>query len=63
MLSVPILGGTTAVQRGEVTLIVAGIKIAYELAEPVLKDLSTQIFYLGSALVIKKFFYNLIDLL
>ena len=63
MLSVPILGGTTAVQRGEVTLIVAGIKIAYELAEPVLKDLSTQIFYLGSALVIKKFFYNLIELL
>ena len=48
MLSVPILGGTTAVQKGEVTLIGAGPKIAYELAEPILKDLSTQIFYLGS---------------
>jgi 3-hydroxyisobutyrate dehydrogenase len=47
MLTIPILGGTTAVQRGEVTLVGAGIKTAYEIAEPVLKDLSTQIFYLG----------------
>jgi 3-hydroxyisobutyrate dehydrogenase-like beta-hydroxyacid dehydrogenase len=41
MLSVPILGGTTAVKRGEVTLIEAGIRTAFELAEPVLKDLIT----------------------
>ncbi|HKR57522.1 MAG TPA: NAD(P)-dependent oxidoreductase [Candidatus Nitrosopolaris sp.] len=48
MLTVPILGGTAAVKRGEITLIAAGSKTAYELAEPVLRDLSTQIFYLGS---------------
>ena len=47
MLSVPILGGTAAVERGEITLIVAGPKMAYEMAEPILKDLSAQIFYLG----------------
>jgi 3-hydroxyisobutyrate dehydrogenase len=48
MLSVPILGGTAAVERGEITLIAGGPKIAYELAEPILKDLSAQIFYMGS---------------
>ena len=48
MLSVPILGGTTAVERGEITLIGSGPKTAYELAEPILRDLSSQIFYLGS---------------
>lgn len=48
MLSVPMLGGTTAVERGEITLVGAGPKAAYELAEPILKDLSTQIFYVGS---------------
>jgi 3-hydroxyisobutyrate dehydrogenase-like beta-hydroxyacid dehydrogenase len=48
MLSVPILGGTTAVERGEITLIGSGPKTAYELAEPILRDLSAQIFYLGS---------------
>jgi 3-hydroxyisobutyrate dehydrogenase len=47
MLSVPMLGGTTAVERGEITLIGAGPKTAYELAEPILKDLSGQIFYIG----------------
>ncbi len=48
MLSVPMLGGTTAVAKGEITLIGAGPKTAYEFAEPILKDLSTQIFYIGS---------------
>lgn len=48
MLSVPILGGTTAVERGEITLVGAGPKTAYELAEPILRELSSQIFYLGS---------------
>ena len=32
MLTVPMLGGTTAVERGEITLIGAGPKTAYELA-------------------------------
>jgi 3-hydroxyisobutyrate dehydrogenase-like beta-hydroxyacid dehydrogenase len=48
LLSVPILGGTAAVERGEITLIAAGSKITYEMAEPILKALSAQIFYLGS---------------
>src|SRR4026207_1389323 len=48
MLSVPILGGRTAVERGEITLIGAGPKTDYQLAEPILRDLSAQIFYLGS---------------
>ena len=48
MLSVPMLGGTTAVERGEITLIGAGPKTAYGLVEPILKDLSTQIFYVGT---------------
>jgi len=48
MLTVPMLGGTIAVERGEITLIGAGPKTAYELAEPILKDLSGQIFYIGS---------------
>jgi 3-hydroxyisobutyrate dehydrogenase-like beta-hydroxyacid dehydrogenase len=46
MLSVPMLGGTTAVAKGEITLIGAGPKTAYKFAEPILKDLSTQIFYI-----------------
>jgi len=41
------LGGTTAVEKGEITLIGAGPKTAYELAMPILKDLSGQIFYIG----------------
>jgi 3-hydroxyisobutyrate dehydrogenase len=48
MLSVPMLGGTTAVAKGEIPLIGAGPKAAYEFAEPILRDLSTQIFYIGS---------------
>ena len=48
MLSVPMLGGTTAMERGEIPLIGAGQKTTYDLAEPILMDLSTQIFYVGS---------------
>jgi 3-hydroxyisobutyrate dehydrogenase-like beta-hydroxyacid dehydrogenase len=48
MLSVPMLGGTTVMERGEIPLIGAGQKMTYDLAEPILKDLSTQIFYVGS---------------
>jgi 3-hydroxyisobutyrate dehydrogenase len=47
VLSVPMLGGITAVEKGEITLIGAGPKTAYELAMPILKDLSGQIFYIG----------------
>ncbi|HYV51939.1 MAG TPA: NAD-binding protein, partial [Candidatus Eisenbacteria bacterium] len=36
------------VAEGEITLIGAGPKPAYIFAEPILKDLSTQIFYIGS---------------
>lgn len=48
MLTVPMLGGTAAVQKGEIILIGAGSKTAYEVAEPILKDFSAQIFYTGS---------------
>jgi 3-hydroxyisobutyrate dehydrogenase len=48
MISVPILGGVTAAERGELTLIVAGAKAAYDQTETILKDVSTQIFYIGS---------------
>ena len=48
MLTVPMLGGTATVEKGEIILIGAGSKTAYEVAEPILKDLSTQIFYIGS---------------
>ena len=49
ILSVPILGGVSAAESGELTLIAAGSKKAYDRTEPVLKDISTQIFYIGSA--------------
>ena len=49
ILSVPILGGVSAAESGELTLIAAGSKKAYYRTEPVLKDISTQIFYIGSA--------------
>jgi 3-hydroxyisobutyrate dehydrogenase len=48
MISVPILGGVTAAERGELTLIAAGAKAAYDQTETILKDVSTQIFYIGS---------------
>jgi 3-hydroxyisobutyrate dehydrogenase len=48
MISVPILGGITAAARGELTLIAAGTKTGYDQIEPILRDISTQIFYVGS---------------
>ena len=48
MISVPILGGITAAERGELTLIAAGAKTAYDQTESILKDISKQIFYIGS---------------
>jgi 3-hydroxyisobutyrate dehydrogenase len=48
MISVPILGGVTAAEKGELTLIAAGAKAAYDQTEPILKDLSIHVFYVGS---------------
>ena len=48
MISVPILGGVTAPEKGELTLIAAGAKTDYDQTEIILKDVSTQIFYIGS---------------
>jgi 3-hydroxyisobutyrate dehydrogenase-like beta-hydroxyacid dehydrogenase len=48
MVSVPILGGTTAAQKGELILIAAGAQTAYEHSESILKDISKHIFYIGS---------------
>ena len=48
MLSVPMLGGTAAIEKGEIPLIGAGQKATYDIAKPILNDLSTQIFYVGS---------------
>lgn len=49
MISVPILGGISAAERGELILIAAGAKAAYDKSEPILKDISKQIFYIGSS--------------
>jgi 3-hydroxyisobutyrate dehydrogenase len=48
MLSVPILGGISAAESGELVLIVAGAKTDYDQSESILKDISKQVFYIGS---------------
>lgn len=48
MVSVPILLGITSAQRGDLVLIAAGAKAAYVQSESILKDISKQIFYIGS---------------
>ena len=48
MVSVPILGGISAAERGELILIAAGAKADYDQSESILKDISKQIFYIGS---------------
>jgi 3-hydroxyisobutyrate dehydrogenase len=48
MVSVPIIGGVSAAERGELILIAAGARTDYDRCEPVLKDISKQIFYIGS---------------
>jgi 3-hydroxyisobutyrate dehydrogenase len=48
MVSAPILTGITAAQRGELILIAAGAKAAYDKSKSILKDISKQIFYIGS---------------
>jgi 3-hydroxyisobutyrate dehydrogenase len=48
VISAPILGGVSAAERGELTLIAAGNKTAYDQSESILKDISKEIFYVGS---------------
>jgi 3-hydroxyisobutyrate dehydrogenase len=48
MLSVPLLGGISAAERGDLILIAAGDKSDYDQSEPILKDISKQVFYIGS---------------
>jgi 3-hydroxyisobutyrate dehydrogenase len=48
MVSVPIVGGVSAAERGELVLIAAGAKTDYDQSESILKDISRQIFYIGS---------------
>ena len=48
MVSVPILGGISAAERGELVLIAAGAKADYDQSESILKDISKQVFYIGS---------------
>jgi 3-hydroxyisobutyrate dehydrogenase len=48
IVSVPILGGISAAERGELILVAAGAKTDYNQSESILKDISKQIFYIGS---------------
>jgi 3-hydroxyisobutyrate dehydrogenase len=48
MITVPILGGITAAESGELILIAAGDKTYYDQSESILKDISKQVFYIGS---------------
>jgi 3-hydroxyisobutyrate dehydrogenase len=48
MISVPILGGIAAAESGELILIAAGAKTYYDQSESILKDISKQVFYIGS---------------
>ena len=48
MISVPILGGISAAERGELILIAAGARTDYDQSETILKDISKQVFYIGS---------------
>jgi 3-hydroxyisobutyrate dehydrogenase len=48
MVSVPIVGGVSAAAKGELVLIAAGSKADYDQSESILKDMSREIFYIGS---------------
>jgi 3-hydroxyisobutyrate dehydrogenase-like beta-hydroxyacid dehydrogenase len=48
IISVPILGGISAAERGELILIAAGASTDYDQSESILKDISKQVFYIGS---------------
>jgi 3-hydroxyisobutyrate dehydrogenase len=48
MISVPILGGISAAESGELVLIAAGNRTDYDQSESILKDISKQVFYIGS---------------
>ncbi len=47
MLGMPVMGGPTAAETGELIPIVAGNKEAFEKAAPVIKSLGKQVFYIG----------------
>jgi 3-hydroxyisobutyrate dehydrogenase len=48
IVSAPILTGISAAQKGELILIAASDKAAYDKSKSILKDISKQIFYIGS---------------
>jgi 3-hydroxyisobutyrate dehydrogenase len=48
IVSIPIVGGVSAAERGELILIAAGAKSDYDKSIPILKDISKQSFYIGS---------------
>jgi 3-hydroxyisobutyrate dehydrogenase len=48
IITVPILGGIAAAESGELILIAAGSKTYYDQSESILKDISKQVFYIGS---------------
>lgn len=47
LITVPIIGGITSAERGELVLIAAGSKKSFNEAKPLLKDISKQLFYVG----------------
>jgi 3-hydroxyisobutyrate dehydrogenase len=47
MVTVPIIGGISAAERGELILIAAGPKKSFNQTKSLLKDLSKQVFYVG----------------
>lgn len=49
MVDAPVSGGTAAADAGTLTFMAGGTKIAYELAEPILKGMGKNIFHAGGA--------------
>lgn len=49
MVDAPVSGGTAAAEAGTLTFMAGGTKIAYELAEPILKGMGKNIFHAGGA--------------
>jgi 3-hydroxyisobutyrate dehydrogenase len=48
LITVPIIGGISAAERGELILVAAGPKKAFNGAKSLLNDISKQVFYVGS---------------
>ena len=49
MVDAPVSGGTAAAEAGTLTFMAGGTKVAYELAEPILKGMGKNIFHAGGA--------------